>query len=128
MNPLTLEWITKAEGDWGSAQREFQVTQNTNYDLVCYLTQQCAEKYVKARLQEAGATIPKIHDLVKLLNLALPLEPSWRVLLNDLKFLSDFAFLYRYPGATASINDAQDAIESCRKVREAVRQSFGLPI
>src|SRR5215210_727573 len=113
MNPLTVEWIAKAEGDWNSARRESQVTQNANYDLVCYLTQQCAEKYVKARLQEAGATIPKIHDLVKLLNLVLPLEPSWQALRNDLKFLSDFAFLYRYPGATATANDAQDAMESC---------------
>jgi HEPN domain-containing protein len=44
MNPLTLEWIEKAEGDFATATREFAVTEKPNYDAVCYHAQQCAEK------------------------------------------------------------------------------------
>ena len=52
MNPLTLEWIEKAEGDFGTAQRELSAAAPRNYDAVCFHAQQCAEKYLKAALQE----------------------------------------------------------------------------
>lgn len=54
MNPLTLEWIDKAEGDFATAGREIRVRKLPNYDAVCYHAQQCAEKYLKALLQEAN--------------------------------------------------------------------------
>jgi HEPN domain-containing protein len=53
MKPLTLESIEKAEGDFASAQREFRAKKFPNYDAACFNAQQCAEKYIKARLQEA---------------------------------------------------------------------------
>ena len=63
MKPLTNEWIAKAEGDHATAARELQVLQNPNYDAVCFHAQQCAEKYLKARLQEMGISFGKTHDL-----------------------------------------------------------------
>jgi HEPN domain-containing protein len=54
MKPLTAEWISKAENDFATALRESRVRKNVNYDAVCFHAQQCAEKYLKARLQEAG--------------------------------------------------------------------------
>lgn len=128
MKPVTQEWIEKAERDWGSAQREASVLHDPNYDLACFAAQQCAEKYLKGRLVEAGVRFRKTHDLEEVLNLALAVEPTWNVLLPDLKFLSDFAVDYRYPGLSATHVDAQDAVESCRRVREAVRIAFGLPV
>jgi HEPN domain-containing protein len=62
MNPLTVEWIDKAEGDLLTAQREYRARIRPNYDAVCFHTQQTAEKYLKAWLQEAGKPIPKIHN------------------------------------------------------------------
>jgi HEPN domain len=47
MNPLTQEWIDKAEGDFRTATREIQVTQDPSYDGVCFHAQQCVEKYLK---------------------------------------------------------------------------------
>ncbi len=35
MNPLVDEWITKAEGDFNTAQRELHVDKSPNYDAVC---------------------------------------------------------------------------------------------
>jgi hypothetical protein len=32
MNPLTLEWVDKAEGDFATAEREWLVRENPNYD------------------------------------------------------------------------------------------------
>lgn len=50
MNPLTLEWIAKAEGDFMTAEREARIRKNPNFDAVCFHSQQTAEKYIKAYL------------------------------------------------------------------------------
>jgi HEPN domain-containing protein len=128
MKPITTEWIAKAELDWVGAQREARARKEPHYDLSCFSAQQWAEKYLKARLIEAGISFQKTHDLVKLLNLALPVEPGWSTLLNDLSFLNAFAMDYRYPGTNATKATAKDAIKCCRKVRKLIRQSLGLPV
>jgi HEPN domain-containing protein len=51
MLPITSEWISKAEADFGTLQREIQVVDYPNYDGVCFHAQQCAEKYLKGRLR-----------------------------------------------------------------------------
>lgn len=68
MKPRTIEWIERAEGDWTMATRESQAT-NPIWNGICFLSQQSAEKYLKAYLEEAGTAFPKTHDLVVLLNL-----------------------------------------------------------
>ena len=128
MNPKTLEWIEKAEGDWATLSRENRVRKNPNYDAVCFHAQQCAEKYFKARLFDAGIAFAKIHDLEILLNALLPIEPNWNSLRNEAIILSSFAVEFRYPGATAIKSDAKEAVKHCRLIRKLVRESFGLPI
>ena len=49
MKPETTEWIDKAEGDWTVAHREMR-TANPVWNVVTFLAQQCAEKYLKAFL------------------------------------------------------------------------------
>jgi len=68
MNPLTEEWIAKAEGDFVTAQRELRAEESPNYDAACFHAQQCVEKYLKARLVEAALAFPKSHDLDLLLD------------------------------------------------------------
>ena len=53
MKPITTEWVSKAEGDFLLLERESLVTENPNYDGICFHAQQCVEKYLKARLCEA---------------------------------------------------------------------------
>ena len=127
MKPSTQEWIDKAEGDFVTAQMSYRARKQPNYDAACYHAQQCAEKYLKARLEEAGLAIPKTHNLYALLTLVSTLEPTWRSLSTDLNVLNAFAVAYRYPGLTATKLDAQDAIKRCRKIRRIIRPSFGLP-
>ena len=126
MKPTTLEWTDKADADFITAQMSYRARKHPNYDASCFHAQQCAEKYMKARLEEAGRVIPKTHNLYALLGLVLPLEPTWNVLRADLNVLNTFAVAYRYPGISASRVDAKDAIARCRKVRRVVRQAFDL--
>jgi HEPN domain-containing protein len=75
MKRLTREWVAKAEGDFATAQRELRARKLPNFDSAAFHAQQCVEKYLKARLQEAGIIFPFTHDLVALLNLTLQAEP-----------------------------------------------------
>lgn len=89
MNPATDEWVSKAEGDFITAGRELRVRKSPNYDAVCFHAQQCAEKYLKAVLQESDKRIPKIHFLLELLAMILKFDPSYEFLKADLEILED---------------------------------------
>ena len=126
MLPITREWVHKAEGDFATAERELQIKNNPNYDAVCFHAQQCAEKYLKARLQEANIFFGKTHDLSMLLDMLLPVEATYNALRSDLQALTVFAVAYRYPGDSADEMDAREAVTKCRNVRLIMRQSLGL--
>lgn len=51
MKAETSQWLAKAEADWATAGREAAVSVQPNHDAVCFHYQQCAEKYLKARLE-----------------------------------------------------------------------------
>ena len=73
MNPITREWVAKAEEDFLSATDLARRRKTPLWNSVCFHAQQCAEKYLKARMQEAGIVIPKTHDLEALLDRLLPI-------------------------------------------------------
>lgn len=125
MKSITAEWIAKAEGDFASTERECRARTRTNYDAACFHAQQCAEKYIKARLAANGISGAKTHDLVALLESVLHLEPLWEPFREDLAFLSDFAVAYRYPGDSAGKETARQALKRCRRFRAAARASLG---
>ena len=107
-------------------QRECQAQENPNYDGICFHAQQCAEKYLKARLCEADISFPKVHDLVALLERALAIEPQWGNFREDLAYLSDFAITFRYPGESADAELALDAQRRCNSFRNAARKALQL--
>ena len=126
MKPETTEWVAKAEGDFRTAQRELSAPDWPNFDAASFHAQQCAEKYLKARLVEAGIPFPKVHDLAALLRLALPLESSWAILEGDLDLLTSMGVEVRYPGVAADAEDAAEAVCLAARVRETVRQALEL--
>ena len=128
MKPITQEWVEKAEEDWDVALLALGASQFRVYNAICFHAQQCAEKYLKAQLQEEGLTIPKTHDLEKVLDLLLPSHPLWSTLRPALDTLTTYAVDFRYPGDSADKAEAEEAVKLCRSVRETVRQGFGLPL
>jgi HEPN domain-containing protein len=128
MKRTTLEWISKAEDDWNVAQMSYRARKHPSYDATVFHSQQCTEKYLKARLEEAGIGFLRTHDLLLLHQLVLTAEPSWTVLQSFLILLNPFAVVYRYPGVSATKPDAKDALKSCREVRRVIRRSFGLAV
>ncbi|PWU12481.1 MAG: DNA-binding protein [Verrucomicrobia bacterium] len=128
MSPVTQEWVVdKAEEDFHVAQREYRARKHPSYNAACFHAQQCAEKYLKARLQEAGIPFSKTHSLPLLLNLALGAEPLWAAMAPQLNRLNTYAVAVRYPGTSATKSDAKQAVADCRLARKEVRTSLGLP-
>ena len=126
MNPLAIEWINKAEGDYATANREFRVRKTANYDAVCFHAQQCVEKYMKACLQEANIPFTKTHNLIVLLDLLLPIKPNWEETKPKLLALNNFAVNFRYPGDSVDKEIARQAIVFCKEIRQLIRRNLNL--
>jgi HEPN domain-containing protein len=120
MNEVLEEWVGKAEGDFRTAEREFSVTQDPNYDAVCFHAQQCIEKLMKAVLLHRSIAPPRIHDLFQLHQLLQPIYPAWSPAVEDLRYLSRAAVEFRYPGELADREEAEEAMAVCRRLRSAL--------
>lgn len=127
MNPLTLEWIERAEGDFTVAKENQQGNNPVNH-VICFLAQQCVEKYLKAWLQENNIPILRTHNLEDLLGLILPSIPAWDRWKSDLSKLSEPAVDTRYPGDIKTANDDSLAMQTCEMIRQEVRAKLKLPI
>ena len=125
MNPLTLEYVEKAEEDYASVDW-LQQAPTPMHNSVCFHAQQCIEKYLKAWLQEANLPVPRTRALVELLYLVVPLRPVWRVWDADFSAFTPHAVDFRYPGESASADTARHAAKIAATVREAVRDALGL--
>ena len=129
MKELTREWVKKAEGDYFVLGLLWKIQQGASlhFDAICFHAQQCAEKYIKARLHEAEMRFSKTHDFRILLKLVSELEPEWLSHKDELDLLSNFAVAFRYPEEDATEADAAHAFEFITRFRGIARQSLGLP-
>ncbi|MCM8784423.1 MAG: HEPN domain-containing protein [Candidatus Omnitrophica bacterium] len=123
MKEITKEWIKKAEEDYRVAIREFKAKPLACY-AVCFHSQQCIEKYMKAILQENNVSFEKIHDLEILLSDCKKFTPSLENYREELIWLTTFAVEVRYPGFEINKIDAEKAINFMRKIRRILRGYF----
>jgi hypothetical protein len=70
---------------------------------------------------------PRIHDLVKLLNLLLPHDATLRALARRLASLSNYAVEFRYPSDNATRKQALAALRHAENVRKEIRTRLSLP-
>ena len=126
MKEIVAEWISKAEGDWAVAEREWRARKRPNYDAVCFHAQQCVEKYLKGMLHLHGIPFAKTHDLAVLLKACLAVHPLWAANRDDMERLSQYAVGSRYPGESCTREKAKLAIGAMKRKRAEVREALGL--
>jgi HEPN domain-containing protein len=124
MKEVTREWILRAEEDYRVAKRESRVQDEPSYSAVSFHAQQCAEKYLKAFMQEHEVTLTKTHDLVYLLEQVLSIKPLWSVYRNALEHLVDFAVEARYPGSTITKEQALEALSIATEIRSVIKEEL----
>lgn len=122
----TEDWIRKAEQDFEYARIGIRQRKAALYDGVCFHAQQCAEKYVKAFLVRHDIAFRKTHDLIELQRLCSQVDSAFKLITDPLKLLFVYAVDVRYPGMTATIEDAREAISAMKQVRKFVRARLGL--
>jgi len=120
-----LAWVARAEEDLALARSALRRKQPLASGA-CFHAQQCAEKYMKALLISQSADFPKTHDLLLLNNLCstngilLEIDPK------HLNTLADYAIRTRYPGNDPTAEDAKEAIELAKLVRNFARKFLGI--
>ena len=120
MTEIGREWLKKARRDFVTMNREFRAEEEPNYEAVCFHAQQCVEKLLKGYLFEHEIKFWKTHDLRELLNLAYPLASGWKQFEKEAARLSEYAVDTRYPGEDVYLEDAREAVETCKKIRAAI--------
>lgn len=124
MHALVAEWLAKAQADLHTATRELRVRRAPNYDAVCYHSQQCAEKLLKAFLVLNNVEPPYAHNLVEPLRLCHVRDASFEMIRLDLEAPNGYGVVIRYPGTTATKQDAADAVKCAQNVRNFVAAKF----
>ena len=122
MKAAAREWVDKAEADYAAALLLRRSRKKHSRDIVCFHLQQCVEKYLKARLVEAGIAFPKTHDLERLLALVVAVEPLWATLRPGMAALTDHAVEGRYPGRTTSPSEARSLLRATGRIRDLIRE------
>lgn len=126
MNEVTKEWVDKAESDFSAADLTLHGGEAPIVDAVCFHSQQCAEKYVKAFLQENRIRFERRHELDPLLDLCVLVDAQFEVLRETLKGLERYAVMIRYPGWIVPVEMAEQAFESAGRVRDFVQKKLAL--
>lgn len=121
---LVNEWILKAEEDYKAAlalnrQRKFKLPNS-----ICFHCQQCIEKYLKAYLVYNETEPSRTHDLRKLNDIASSFDPSLNNIYDHLEQLNPYSVEFRYPGESATLKEAKQALVTMKKVRAILIKKF----
>lgn len=125
MRPITTEWVDKAEGDHKAAAVLLAAAEPV-YDAICFHSQQCVEKYLKAWLTEQAVVFSRAHDLEALAKQCLATLPELSNQMRDLRLLTSYAVEVRYPGMSASRADADQCWRIADQTRYLIRGRMGL--
>ncbi len=120
------EWVQEAEADYKNARTIARRRKDRTPKSVCWLCQQCAEKYLKAFLIRHSQPFPFRHDLIELGNLCRAIDEDFRLIVTELEELNAYGPAFRYPGPTATMEDAQSALKAIKRMREFVRAKLGI--
>lgn len=109
------EWKQKAENDLRTAEIVLS-TENPPTDAICFHAQQCAEKYLKSYLTSRDVTVEKTHDLTRINNICIGIDPNFEELSDFAELLSGYAVEIRYPGdfIECSIEEAEEAVKMAK--------------
>lgn len=119
---IVKEWIAKAEQDYVTSKTLLRRRTLSVYDVICFHSQQCIEKYLKAFLTLKSIRFPRTHDLAVLQNLATRTDGTFELIKDLIKPLDGYAVQYRYPGEEAHKSEARHAVKVMEKAREFIRE------
>ncbi|HOJ85462.1 MAG TPA: HEPN domain-containing protein [Elusimicrobiales bacterium] len=124
MDEELKKWIEKADNDFKSA---FLNMKGRLFEISCFHSQQCVEKYLKAFLIYKNVEPPKTHDIAKLIKICISVDKNFEVLKGrEIEMLTMYAVELRYPDFPCKVdeNEAKDAIYKAKFVKEFVMKKI----
>lgn len=124
---LAKEWFLRAQDDELSS-KDILDDREGSPNTVCFLSQQIAEKVLKAFLCFYGVEFPKVHQLDELLKLCEKIDIEFNSLVDDAEDLTPFYISTRYPGdyPTYSFKDAELAFQKAIEIKDFVLKRLAL--
>ena len=118
---ILQQWLNKGNNDLRSAEYLSTMHYPTPDEVICYLCQQSAEKYLKAFLFLHNIEPPKTHDLIELLEICVKCNKLFSALLPKTQLLTMYAVLPRYPNELGiTSDDMKTAIRYAKDVQEFI--------
>ncbi|HRV98105.1 MAG TPA: HEPN domain-containing protein [Aminobacteriaceae bacterium] len=117
------EWMRLAEMDLEVANYLFGYHQ-IPVEIICYHSQQSAEKYIKALMVSSGEEPPKTHNLIDLARICKEKKIAaeiWDGMASEIVGLNRFGTVPRYPSKIElAESDARRAVEDASSIREVI--------
>lgn len=115
-------WLEQAKADLHGAAVLYE---NNIYHMVCFISQQTAEKALKAYLYARGEEIVTGHSVAALCEWAENYDRSFVKLREEISILDSFYIATRYPnglpdGIPATVFNRKPAEETLRMAKTAV--------
>ena len=126
MNAEIMEWKRLADMDLVTAKHMFETYRPIPVEIVCFHSQQAAEKMLKCFLVFHEIEPPKTHDLKSLIKMCIEIESEYDTINKEAALLSEYAVLPRYPAEfDLDETDGERAIKSADKIVNYVNELIG---
>lgn len=116
-------WVAKADEDL-LAVRNLLSAPVDLAGIICFHSQQAAEKYLKAFIVSHGIKPEYIHDLVRLLKVCTLSDASLASMESDCRELTSYAADVRYPDFEEETTEemARSAFAAAERICNAIRE------
>jgi len=115
-------WIFLADGDLKTAQDELNILEPFT-NTICFHSQQCVEKYLKAYLSFIEKPFGKTHDIAELIELCKENDKEFDILYKmSVNKLTRYAVETRYPDEfyIPSLEEAKECVRIAEKVKSFI--------
>jgi len=114
-------WFLVAADDLRFAEAGYKETKIARD--ACFLCHQSAEKYLKGFLISTSQDPPRVHLLLRLLDIAISQDDSFRAVEESCRLLDNYYNPARYPDDVSgeySATQAEEALMAAQKVKQFV--------
>jgi len=126
---ILQQWLDKGNDDLRSAEYLSTMHNPTPDEVICFLCQQSAEKYLKAFIFSLDIEPEKTHDLEYLLEICQKHNTEFSILSSNIDILNRYSVSPRYPNELDISNeDMKTALSYAKKIQEFVMKVLGSAI
>lgn len=116
-NPEALDWYKFAQMDMMSASTLNEHAHPKPLEIICYHSEQCAEKMLKGFLIANSVSAPRTHDLPLLCDMCVELDERFSELSDICEFLTSYGIQPRYPNEIEVLDeDVNRALKSIQAI------------